>query len=296
MPALSWEMAGRWSVYVPLLLVYGVLGLRLLVVARGGALSVRDPRVGLERLGWLSSLLLLAALLLRAVFQSIEVWGPAEGLSLESLRAVAIDSRWGSRWQWQAAAAALTTLGTFTALRLRALGCFVAWIGALGVAVALPMTGHAYGDLLAWTAQSVHIVGAGIWIGTLVVVLLVPSGFAGTSRAEAASMRRYWLRAFAPLAITGASLLVASGVLLAFLYLPAWETLWTDQYGRILLVKVGLSLFVLGCGAFNSVGLHFRPDLHTDPLPRTVALEVVFALLVLAATGVLTGTAQPDMH
>ena len=117
-------------------------------------------------------------------------------------------------------------------------------------------------------------------------------------------MRRYWLSAFAPLAITGASLLVASGALLAFLYLPAWEalwadpweTLWTDQYGRILLVKVGLSLFVLGCGAFNSVGLHFRPDLHTDPLPRTVTLEVVFALLVLAATGVLTSTAQPDMH
>ena len=107
-----------------------------------------------------------------------------------------------------------------------------------------------------------------------------------------------------------------------------WETLWqrpassssADQYGRILLVKVGLSLFVLGCGAVNSLGMRFRPDLHTDPLPRTVALdglsqfrvalglavhcrsqdrrllEVVFALLVLAATGVLTGTAQPDMH
>ena len=289
-------MAGRWSVYLPLLLVYGVLGMRLLVAARGAALSVRDPRVGLQRVGWLSSLLLLAALLLRAVFQSIEVWGPVEGLSLESLRAVVIDSRWGSRWQWQIAAAALTTLGTVAALRLPAFGCSVAWIGALGVAVALPMTGHAYGDLLAWTAQSVHIVGAGIWIGTLAVVLLVPLSFAGTSRAEAASIRRYWLRAFAPLAIAGASLLVASGAVLAFRYLPAWETLWTDPYGQILLVKVGLSLVVLGCGAVNSLSLRFRPDSHTDPLPRTVALEVVFAVLVLAATGVLTSTAQPDMH
>jgi len=42
-------MAGRWSVYLPLLLVYGVLGLRLLVAARGAALLVRDPRVGLGK-------------------------------------------------------------------------------------------------------------------------------------------------------------------------------------------------------------------------------------------------------
>ena len=33
-----------------------------------------------------------------------------------------------------------------------------------------------------------------------------------------------------------------------------------------------------------------------DPLPGTVALEVVFAVLVLAAAGVLAGTAQPHMH
>ena len=289
-------MAGRWSVYLPLLLVYGVLGLRLLVAARGAALLVRDPRVGLGSLGWLSSLVLLAALLLRCVFQSIEVWGAIEGLSLESLRTVAIESRWGMRWQWQVAAAASTTIGMFIALRSPVLGGSLAWIGAFGVAAALPMTGHAYGGSLAWTAQSVHILAAGFWIGTLFVVLLVPLGFGGTSRAESASIRRYWLRCFSPLAVAAASLLVASGALLAFRYLPAWETLWTAPYGQILLAKVGLSVLVLGCGAANSVSMHFRPDSHTDPLPRTVALEVVFAVLVLVATGVLTSTAQPDMH
>ncbi len=289
-------MAGRWSVYLPLLLVYGVLSMRLLVAARGSAFSVRDPGVALGRLGWLSSLLLLAALLLRAVFQSIEVWGPVDGLSLENLRAVTIESRWGSRWQWQAGAAALAAFGSLVLLRLPTLGGALAWIGAFGVGAALPMTGHAYGDALAWTAQSVHIVGAGFWIGTLIVLLAVPLGLSGISKPEASSMRRFWLLAFAPLAVTGATLLVASGGLLVFLYLPAWDTLWTDRYGQILLIKVGLSVLVLFFGAANYVRMHFRPDQYTDPLPKTVFIEVGFALLVLAATGMLTSTAQPDMN
>ncbi len=293
---MSWEVAGRWSVYLPLLLVCGVLGVRLLVAVRGAALSVRDPRIALRRLGWLFAMLLLAAVLLRAGFQSIEAWGPSEGLSYENLRAVALESRWGGRWQWQAAAAAVTALGSLVLLKSPVAGGLIASLGVLGVAAGLPMTGHAYGNPLAWVAQSVHILGAGFWIGTLVVVLLLPLALSVPSRAEVASMHRYWLRAFWPLAVTGASMLVLSGGLLAFLYLPAWETLWTDPYGQILLVKVGLSLCVLCFGAVNYVRIHFRPDLHTDPLPRTVALEVVFAFLVLAATGLLTSTAQPDMH
>lgn len=293
---MSWEVAGRWSVYIPLLLVCGVLGVWLLVVVRGAALSVRDPQVGLRRVGWLCGMLLLAAVLLRAGFQSIEVWGLSEGLSYESLRTVALESRWGGRWQWQVAAAAATALGTLALLRSPVAGGLITSLGVLGVAAALPMTGHAYGNSLAWTAQSVHILGAGFWIGTLVVVLLVPLVMSVPSRAEIASMHRYWLRTFSPLAVTGASMLVVSGGLLAFLYLPAWDTLWTDPYGQILLVKVGLSVLVLFFGAVNFLRIRFRPDLHTDPLPRTVALEVVFALLVLAATGLLTSTAQPDMH
>lgn len=195
-----------------------------------------------------------------------------------------------------AVAAAVTALGTLAFVRSPVAGGLITSLGVLSVAATLPMTGHAYGNPKAWVAQSVHILDAGFWIGTLIVVLLVPLVTSVPSRAEIASMHRYWLRAFSPLALTGASMLVVSAGLLAFLYLPAWDALWTDPYGQILLVKVGLSVFVLFFGAVNYLRIHFRPDLHTDPLPRTVALEVVFALLVLAATGLLTSTAQPDMH
>ena len=109
-------------------------------------------------------------------------------------------------------------------------------------------------------------------------------------------MRRFWLGAFWPLAMVAATLLVLSGMVLAVLYLPAWETLWTEPYGRILLAKMVGSMCVLFLGAVNHLRLNFRPDPHTAPVPLTVVLEVAFALVVLAATGMLTSTAQPHAH
>ena len=109
-------------------------------------------------------------------------------------------------------------------------------------------------------------------------------------------MRRFWLRAFAPLAVTGATLLVASGGLLAYLYLPAWNTLWTDRYGQILLIKVGLSVLVLFFGPRTTCGCTSDPTSTRICCRRPSFIEVGFALLVLAATGMLTSTAQPDMN
>ncbi len=289
-------MAGRWAVYLPLLLVCGATGMRLLEAMGPSDLAVRDLRIELARLTLLSCLLLLAALLLRAVFQSIEVWGAGEAFALDNLRAVALESRWGERWRWQVVAAAVATLGALAGYRVPALGLTLTGAGALGLAATLPMTGHAFGNPLAWTAQSIHVLGAGFWIGTLIVILVLPLMVPGTSVAEAASMRRFWLGAFWPLALVAATLLVLSGVGLAVLYLPAWDALWTEPYGRILLAKMAGSVCVLFLGAVNHLRMNFRPDAHTDPVPLTVALEVAFALVVLAATGMLTSTAQPHMH
>ena len=289
-------MAARWAVYPPLLLVFGATGMRLLEAMGPRYFAVRDLRVELARLALLSSLLLLAALLLRAVFQSIEVWGAGEALALDNLRGVALESRWGGRWRWQVAAAMVAMVGALAAWRLPALGLAISGAGALGLAATLPMTGHAFGNPLAWTAQSVHVLGAGFWIGTLIVILVLPLMVPGISVAEAASMRRFWLGAFWPLAIVAATLLVLSGVVLAILYLPAWDTLWTEAYGRILLAKVAGSMCVLFLGAVNHLRMNFRPDPHTAPVPLTVVLEVAFALVVLGATGMLTSTAQPHAH
>ncbi len=286
-------MAGRWAVYPPLLLVFGAVGMRLLEAIGPHDLAVRDQRVELVRLTLLSSLLLLAALALRAVFQSVEVWGPGEAFTLENLRAVAIESRWGGRWRWQVGAAAGTTFGALLAFRFAGIGLAITGIGTLGLAATLPMTGHAFGNPAAWIAQSAHVLGAGFWAGTLTVILALPLMGRQASAAEAASMRRFWLGAFAPVAVTAATVLVASGVVMTVLYLPGWEALRTEPYGRILLAKVAVSAVVLFLGGVNYLRMNLRPDPHTDPVPVTVVLEVVFALLVLAATGVLAATAQP---
>ena len=55
-------------------------------------------------------------------------------------------------------------------------------------------------------------------------------------------------------------------------------------------------MLVLELGAANYLELRFGRIRDTDSLPETVTLEVVFCLLVLAATGVFTSTVQPDME
>ncbi len=289
-------MAGRWAVYLPLLGVYGAIGLRLLQASSRRLTPVRDLKAELARFACIAALLLLAALLLRAVFQSVTVWGLEEALAWDNLRALALDSRWGGRWRWQAAAGGVCAFGFVVALGLPAVGQAIGWVGALGVAATLPMTGHAFGDATLWTAQSLHVLAAGLWIGTLAVLLGMPHLASAIPAAEAASLRRFWLFSFAPLAVTAALLLVLSGFLLAWRYVPDWGALLTEPWGRMLAIKAALSLVVVVLGAVSHRRLRRSADPYTAPPPASAVLELLFALLALVATGVLTSTAQPHLH
>lgn len=290
-PAVIFEALGRWAVSAATLAALGVVGLRWLESRARGRRDAAMPSFdrALGSLGLASSLLLLAALASRAVFQSIQAFGLGDGLSAESLRLVALESRWGSRWRWQvlgASAAATGFLGP-------ALGMTRLWplaeAATLGLAGVLPMTGHAYGHPLAWVAQSVHILGMGFWLGTLVTAVTVPARVLGLAKAtDPATLRLPWLRAFAPIASTGAALTVLTGCVLAISYLPAWSSLWRTTYGRVLLVKLTFVVAIVLLGAFNYRRLRSRAADDRSSIPRTVAVETVLAVLTVVVAGLLS--------
>src|SRR5439155_375253 len=88
-------------------------------------------------------------------------------------------------------------------------------------------------------ADWVHRTAACLWAGGVVQLLAV-----GERRREA------FVR-FARLAPVLIAALLAAGIYLAVVRLPALDDLWTERYGVILLVKIGLVCLALAWGAFH---------------------------------------------
>src|SRR6185503_18445170 len=171
-----------------------------------------------RRLGESALILLLPASLTRLYAESAAMHGAERALDSAMLRAMVTSTSWGIGWLIGAAGVLVTALGLFIARRNNA-GWSIANIGALGLVVAPALTGHAAASdsyTLAVTVDTLHVLGAGAWLGTLLVVLLV--GVAGVRRWRMASASESsgpqiaaLFHAFHPVALACASLVLASG-------------------------------------------------------------------------------------
>jgi len=144
----------------------------------------------------------------------------------------------------------------------------------------------------------VHRVVAGLWIGTLAVLLLV--GLNGILRDARTRDRRGAMAAdlvngFSPLALTCGMIVVASGLTTAWTHLNPLSSLWTTPYGYALLVKLTLVAIVFGLGAWN--WRRARPTLGSEAaahaVRRSSTAEVSVAALVLAASAILVSLPSP---
>jgi copper transport protein len=171
----------------------------------------------------------------------------------------------------------------------------------MAICAANPLTGHAMAHAQPWqpaVLQALHLAGAGLWLGTLAMVVVAcvrpaPGEGPGPPSWERAAVL---VNAFSPLALAGAGLLVITGGATTWLYLETLDVLWTTEYGRALLVKLGLFAGVAALGAYNWRWL--RPRLgdedSTAPLTRSASLELTLALAVLVATAVFVGLPMPS--
>jgi putative copper resistance protein D len=173
------------------------------------------------------------------------------------------------------------------------------WATATSLAIALPVTmalsSHAMsvsgdGRLIAVGADSVHILAAGTWIGSLTVILLL--GYQSEYEPPFIASQ---LRAFSPMALVAVPLLVLMGGTLGLQHVPTIQDLWEAPYGRVLVGKVLLAGVVLFVGFVNwRRGLPVL-DSHTGlrSVRRRAAFEVGLAGVVLGFTAALTGMTTP---
>ena len=147
-------------------------------------------------------------------------------------------------------------------------------------------------------ANPIHVLSAGLWIGTLFVMLV--AGISVVMRNDVAREQRGaivsdMVYSFSPLALTAAAVLVVFGVIIAWEHLHVLSNLWSTPYGIALIVKLCFVAAVFALGAWN--WRRQKPTLGTEPaalaLRRSATSEVAVAALVLAATAVLLSIPAP---
>ena len=237
-----------------------------------------NPRV--IAVGRRASLGLILASLLIVGFQ-LYAWFGIDGLTVpENVSMMLSSTVWGWHWAWMAGVAVVVAMLLAVAASRPHLWIYASGASAFGVAVTVPLVGHGgTHDALTTLLHRVHLFGAGLWIGSLSVAILAGTG-------EAPRLLSSLLR-FAPIALTGAAMVAASGLTLAWEHLRPWSTLWTTDYGRVLAAKVVAVAVVGSLGYVNWRG----------PRLRVVLAEIAIAVVgVLSLTALLSELPMPGGH
>ena len=307
---LSATAATRWVEFIAMLSIVGAVVFRLVVLRDFDRfVGFPAPEVRLElvdsarRLGQSALVLLFIAALSRLYEEANALLGPAERGDRPSWRMLVFDTSWGRGWQVGLVGIVVAAIGFAIAKRTRsATGWIVAALGALGIVVAPALTGHAMATSpvpLSVLLDILHVAAVCAWLGALLTLLLSAIPFVRGTRAQSSlgsgQLVAALVRSFHPVALACAGVVVVTGVVAAWLRLPALPDLWTTTYGRVLLVKLCLVALVIVFGAMN--WRRIMPALGDDSaarrLTRTATAELTIAALVLAATAVLVSVSPP---
>lgn len=160
-----------------------------------------------------------------------------------------------------------------------------AFAGLAGVGAALAASGHASAAEPQWLTRPMvflHGVGIAFWAGAL-----APLGLAMRRKpAEAAPFLRRFSQAILPVV----AMLAATGIVLAVIQVQSPAALLETAYGRLLLVKLALLLFLFTLAAINRWKLTGPAEAgETEAQRRLVRSIGIEMLIVLAIFGVAAG-------
>jgi len=288
--------------FLTLMQLLGLVIAGRLVDRAGLAGAAAEPvvRGWLLRLPALLAWFLLMLALVRGALQVLAFHDPGTPLDTELMRIVLTEGSWGTGWM-------LETAGAFVLLAL-------SWLLAarpaqqrtaitiLVIVIVLAEAGMGHGADALWTpaplgrlVHATHLLGAGVWLGTLLVMALAvfPALVATEARAVLAGV----LTGFSPWARLGAALLVVSGGAATWTYTGSLLELPQVPWGQLLLAKLLVLLPILGLGWYNWRVL--TPRLVADDAPamrtlrRAALVEVLLAVAVIAITAAMVHQALP---
>lgn len=287
-----------------LIALIGVLTMHNLILPRAGLSATGGDPSAIERaqravVRWVTPLLVLLVVVTlgRLAAQYAALFGTNDVPSPTSVFSLLTASLWG--WGWLMAFVAVC-VGLVAARRLRSehrdAWALLALVAVL-LAASMAMSGHAAAaSAFAMALQTLHVLGAGGWIGSLGVLILVaiPAVMA-TVEADRHAIIGAFVRAFSPAALACAGLVAVTGFAAAWRTIGLTSALWQSRYGQILLLKLALLSVAAVTGLYNWRSV--VPALGTEPatrrLRRSAAVELGAAAFVIAVTAVLVATPTP---
>jgi copper transport protein len=288
------EHVVRWAYFVALALVIGALGFRLICL-RGLTLPPRVANrlyllAGIGVVGVLEIGILAFCLRCQDVLQL-----PFGKFLYGDLSPISNGTRFGHAFIAMTLGFAVVAAFVYLSWLLdREALLWPAFALAVLFASGLSLSGHdAVDPGSSWKTQVadwVHLSAASLWVGGLIAL-------ASVVWRVAPSLRREAFVRFSRLAVALVALVLAAGIYLAIVRLPALSDLWTHDYGQVLLVKIALVVLVLAWGAFHHVVV--RPRLADAGegflvhVGRSVAGESAVAVAVLLAAAVLVDSKPP---
>lgn len=277
--------------YAGIVVMVGALGLYWFVLPRCGLVTTERAPVQRHAASAAmagAALVLLAvparvALQVRDFIEPGEAWRPALNailFSTSSGRAAQLAMVWTT--------ASLLAFSVARAGRLR--GWRAASLAVVVVAMTPGLGGHAASadfPILAMTVATLHVLTAGLWIGTLLHVWR-------SMRSSSVATAEKVVAAFHRVAQVAVVLLAASGAYHAFTMLGAPADLTRTAWGRLLLTKLVLvaAALVLGAMHWRTAAAKYARGEHAS-LRLSVGIELAIAIGIIAATGFLAGTSPP---
>lgn len=303
-------VAVRWLLYTGLLVVLGTVVFQFAVL---GLLRRRqDPdsptvlpilmpvRDRAAAVGLAGAAVVAVAMVLRLYAQSYAMHGPERVLDGSLVISMLSGTVWGWGWLLQLAGVVIAATGFRAATGGRVTGWGIAAVGAASLAFSPALSGHAASAPqlvpLAILADGFHVIGAGGWLGSLLVLVTV--GLPAALRLDAGARGpavAALVNALSPTALGFAGITAASGVFTAWLHLDAVSALWQTPYGQTLLLKLAILSVVAATGAYN--WRRVKPTLGVGTgaarLRRSASVELAVGALVLVVTAVLVATPTP---
>jgi copper resistance protein D len=310
-------IAARFLHYTAVILLTGVFAFECLIA--GPALQLaRAPPVNLvglhRRLGWLAWASLGLAVLSGAAWLVAAAAGMSgkplgAALSQGAAWVVLTRTRFGEDWQLRLALA--VALGLCLLARRFASGR-IGWttlLVAAAMLASLAWAGHGAstpgpaGDLHL-AADFLHLLAAGLWLGTLPPLILFLAEERRTGGPNWPAVAATATRRYSTMAIASVTALLAGGVVNTWFLAGTVPALVGTEYGRLLITKIGLFIAMLMVAAVNL--LRLTPRLArggtANVFRRTIArlqsnagIETAFGLGVVAVVSVL-GTVPPGLH